>query len=111
MSPFMERNQDKSQHASEIFNKYAREYQDKFMTVSSYQEPLNLFCDLISKEDAKILDIACGPGNVTKYLLSKKPELVVRGIDLAPNMVLLAQTNNPGASFEVMDCRSISALT
>jgi 2-polyprenyl-3-methyl-5-hydroxy-6-metoxy-1,4-benzoquinol methylase len=102
---------DKSLQASAIFNKYAREYQDKFMSVSLYEDSLNLFCNLISKENAKILDLACGPGNITKYLLGQKSDLIIRGIDLAPNMVLLAQTNNPGASFEVMDCRSIANLS
>lgn len=107
----MELYEDKSLHASLIFNKYAKEYQDKFMTVSLYEDSLNKFCDLITKENSKILDLACGPGNITKYLLSQKPGLIIQGIDLAPNMVLLARHNNTGASFEVMDCRSIALLT
>jgi 2-polyprenyl-3-methyl-5-hydroxy-6-metoxy-1,4-benzoquinol methylase len=107
----MELNEDKSLQASAIFNKYAKEYQNKFMTVSSYEDSLNVFCNLITKENSKILDVACGPGNITKYLLSQKLDLIVLGIDLAPNMVLLAQSNNPSASFEVMDCRSIANLT
>lgn len=107
----MELNEDRSLHASTIFNKYAKEYQDKFMDVSLYEDSLNKFCNLIAKENSKILDLACGPGNITKYLLSQKPDLIIRGIDLAPNMILLAQHNNPGASFELMDCRSIANLT
>lgn len=107
----MELNEDKSLHASEVFNKYAKEYQDRFMNVSLYEDALNVFCYLITKEKSKILDLACGPGNITKYLLSQHPDLIVRGIDLAPNMVLLAQSNNPSASFEVMDCRSIASIT
>jgi predicted TPR repeat methyltransferase len=106
----MELNEDKSLHASAIFDKYARAYQDKFMDVNLYEDSLNAFCNLITKEYSKILDIACGPGNISQYLLNKKPGLDVLGIDLAPNMVLLAQQNNPGASFEVMDCRSIADL-
>jgi cyclopropane fatty-acyl-phospholipid synthase-like methyltransferase len=107
----MELNEDKTLQASVIFNKYAKEYQDKFMKVSLYEDSLNVFCNLIVKENSRILDLGCGPGNITKYLLSQKSDLIVMGIDLAPNMVLLAQSNNPGASFEVMDCRSIANLT
>jgi 2-polyprenyl-3-methyl-5-hydroxy-6-metoxy-1,4-benzoquinol methylase len=107
----MELNQDKSLHASSVFNKYAKEYQDRFMNVSLYEDALNIFCNLIARENSTILDLACGPGNITKYLLSQKANLIVRGIDLAPNMVLLAQHNNPNASFEVMDCRSIANLS
>jgi predicted TPR repeat methyltransferase len=111
ISHFMELNEDKGLHASSVFHKYAKEYQEKFMDVSLYEEALDLFCNLITKENCKILDLACGPGNIAKYLLSQRADLIIRGIDLAPNMVLLAQHNNPNASFEVMDCRSIANLT
>ena len=107
----MELNEDKSVQASAIFNKYAKAYQDKFMDVGMYGDSLKAFCHLMAKENAQVLDIACGPGNITKYLLSQKPGLSVFGIDLAPNMVSLARSNNPGAVFEVMDCRSIANLT
>ena len=80
------------------------------MDVSLYEDSLNKFSNLITKENSKILDLACGPGNITKYLLSQKPGLVIHGIDLAPYMILLAKINNSGASFEVMDCRSITNL-
>src|SRR5690349_4144717 len=106
----MKPSNDKSIIASQIFNKYASEYQEKFMDVTLYTRALKNFCDLISKDNAKVLDIACGPGNVTKYLLSERPDLNVLGIDLAGNMIALARENNPTASFEVMDCRSISNL-
>ena len=56
------------------------------MDVSLYKGALKTFCNLIKKENAKVLDLACGPGNVTKYLLTEKPNLIVLGIDLATNM-------------------------
>lgn len=81
------------------------------MDVSLYKNALKTFCNLIKKENAKVLDIACGPGNITRYLLSEKPNLIVLGIDLATEMIALATCNNPNATFKVMDCRSISSLT
>jgi len=107
----MELPDDKGVKASAIFNKYAYEYQEKFMDVSLYKGPLKTFCNLIKKENAKVLDIACGPGNVTKYILGENPNLNVLGVDLATNMIALASGNNPNATFKVMDCRSISSLT
>src|SRR5215470_14610913 len=98
----MKLSDDKSIEASLIFDKYANEYQEKFMDVSLYKAALKTFCDLITKANAKVLDIACGPGNVTKYLLSEKPNLIVLGIDLAAKMIALAKRNNPNATFEVM---------
>src|SRR5205085_11809022 len=57
------------------------------------------------------LDVGCGPGNITRYLLSKRPDFNIWGIDFAPNMISVAKRNNPAANFSVMDCRQINQLT
>ncbi len=101
---------DKSKIAAEVFNKHANLYQDRFMDVSLYHDTFNFLCDSIKKQNADVLELACGPGNITKYLLNKRPDLKVFGIDLAPNMIELAKQNNPTAKFEVMDCRQIKKL-
>lgn len=101
---------DKTEIAVDIFNKRANEYQDKYMDVALYGDTFDLFCSRITKKNADILEIACGPGNITKYLLTKRPDLKILGIDLAPNMIELAQKNNPEAEFRVMDCRDIGRL-
>jgi len=96
--------------AADAFNKSAKIYQDKFMDVSCYGELLNTFCDQITADNARILDIACGPGNITKYLLNKRPDFKVLGIDLSSKMLELAQANNPTARFQLMDCRQIDTI-
>jgi len=98
---------DNTKNAVEIFNKFARQYQDKFMDVSLYKQSLDLFCNSIAKQNAEVLELACGPGNITKYLLEKRPDLKILGTDLAPNMIALAKSNNPSAEFQLMDCRDI----
>ena len=98
---------DKTKIAVDIFDKYARFYQDKFMDVSSYHDSFDLFCDQITKENAEILELACGPGNITQYLLQKRPDFKILGTDLSPNMIALAGINNPTATFALMDCRDI----
>ena len=100
---------DKSKIATGTFNKYAQEYQAKFMDTSMYHESFNLFCKCVN-QDASVLDLACGPGNIAKYLLDQRPDLRITGIDLAPNMIRLAKANNPSASFIKMDCRKINQL-
>jgi predicted TPR repeat methyltransferase len=101
---------DKSIKAAAIFDKLADLYAVKFMDVSLYHDSFDLFCSRIAKTDASILELACGPGNITKYLLQKCPDFNILGIDLAPNMLVLAKQNNPMANFEVMDCRKIDHL-
>ncbi len=101
---------DYTKIAVDIFNKLADGYQDKFMDVSIYHDSLFIFCKSLTKVNAEILELACGPGNVTKYLLEKRHDFKILGTDLAPNMIALARINNPTAHFELMDCRAISTL-
>jgi len=95
---------------SETWNKIASLYQDKFMNLDLYNETYDFICKSINKDKAKLLDIGCGPGNITKYLLTKRPDFQIDGIDIAPNMIELAKKNNPTASFTVMDSRQINEL-
>ena len=100
-------------HYEETFdtwNKIASLYQEKFMDLDFYNESYDMFCDLISKPNAEIFDIGCGPGNISKYLLKRQQNFNIFGIDVAPNMIELARINNTNAQFEVMDIREISTL-
>ena len=101
---------DKTKIAVDVFNKSAKEYQDRFMEVDIYNDSFDIFCNSIAKKNAEILELACGPGNITKYLLKKRPDFKILGTDLAPNMIELAKANNPSAEFRLMDCRDISLL-
>lgn len=101
---------DQTKMAVDIFNKLADGYQERFMDVSLYHDSLDMFCNSIQKEKAEILELACGPGNITKYLLENRPDFKILGTDLAPNMIALAKINNPTADFQLMDCRAIPSL-
>lgn len=101
---------DRSKNAITLFDKLAKLYESKYMNVDLYREGLDLFCGQIPKKNPEILELACGPGNITKYLLQKRPDLKIFGTDLAPNMIALAKANNPEAEFGLMDCRNIKQL-
>lgn len=101
---------DKTLQAVAVFDTHAKAYQDKFMDVALYQDSLNVFCDALKARGAAVLELACGPGNVTRYLLNKRPDLNLIGTDLAVNMLELAQANNPEAKFQRMDCRDIHRI-
>ncbi|MEO6820915.1 MAG: class I SAM-dependent methyltransferase [Ginsengibacter sp.] len=101
---------DRYKETFETWNKVASLYQDKFMDLDLYNETYDFLCSYLNKPNAKILEIGCGPGNITKYLLSKRPDLEILGIDIAPNMIHLAKNNNPLANFEVMDIRKIKEI-
>jgi cyclopropane fatty-acyl-phospholipid synthase-like methyltransferase len=101
---------DKYKETFDTWNNIASLYQDKFMDLDLYNDSYDFICSFIDKPKAKILEIGCGPGNITKYLLSKRSDFDIFGIDIAPNMVELAKRNNPTAHFAIMDCRQINNL-
>jgi 2-polyprenyl-3-methyl-5-hydroxy-6-metoxy-1,4-benzoquinol methylase len=80
------------------------------MHLDLYDDTYDIFCEEVIKENASVLEIGCGPGNITSYLLKKRSDFKIEGIDFAPNMIALAKVNNPTALFQVMDCREIDTL-
>lgn len=101
---------DKYKETFQTWNKIAALYQEKFMDLDLYDDTYDYFLEAIPVEKAQILEIGCGPGNISRYLLSKNADLNIIGIDIAPNMVELAKQNNPEAQFEVLDSRNIRTL-
>ncbi|WP_026450683.1 class I SAM-dependent methyltransferase [Aequorivita capsosiphonis] len=101
---------DKYQETFNTWNKVAKIYQEKFMILDLYNDTYDSFLDLMQNPNSSVLEIGCGPGNITNYLLSKNANLKIKGIDISENMIELAKKNNPTAEFEVMDCREIDSL-
>ncbi|MEA9412582.1 class I SAM-dependent methyltransferase [Flavobacterium sp. PL02] len=101
---------DSYKETFETWNKIASLYQDKFMDLDLYNDTYDFVCSSFDKANPKILEIGCGPGNITKYLLSKRPDFDIFGIDIAPNMIELAGKSNPTVSFAVMDSRHIDEI-
>lgn len=101
---------DTAQETYETWNKIAGLYEEKFMAIDLYNQSYDLFCSYINKANAQVLEIGCGPGNICKYLLKKRPDLKILGTDFAPNMIALAAKNNPEAEFKVLDARQTKSL-
>lgn len=102
---------DRYQNTFDTWNKLASMYQDKFMDMDLYNDTYDVFCDLVQKRGASVFEIGCGPGNITRYLLARRPDFRIEATDVAPGMVELAQKNNPTAHCSIMDCREIDQLT
>ena len=65
------------------------------------------FLDLIARIDAQsprtVVDLGCGPGNLTALLAQRWPDADVLGLDSSPEMI--AKASEPGVRFEVGDLR------
>lgn len=101
---------DNGLRAARVFDLHAEEYQAKYMRVDAYQASLDAFCLAVGAREATVLELGCGPGNVTQYLLTKRPDFRILGTDLSLRMLELARANNPSATFELLDCRNIRDL-
>ncbi|MBX2931977.1 MAG: class I SAM-dependent methyltransferase [Chitinophagaceae bacterium] len=101
---------DRYKETFDTWDNIASIYQDKFMDLDLYNDTYDYICNSVTKQKAKLLEIGCGPGNITKYLLTQRPDFDIFGIDIAPNMIELAKKNNPTANFAVMDSRQIRSL-
>jgi ubiquinone/menaquinone biosynthesis C-methylase UbiE len=92
------------------FNEFASEYADRFMNIDSYRKHFDKFCDLIESRKPIILELACGPANVTRYLKQKFLDSKILAVDLAPRMIDIARQMVHGVDFRVMDVRDIKSL-
>lgn len=88
-----------------LFDNFASLYQDKYMDLDLYHDTFDLFCHYLKQAAATVLELACGPGNITRYLLQKRPDLKILGTDLSEKMLALARTNIPNAEFQRLDLR------
>lgn len=92
------------------FDQFATEYAQRFVDLNAYSDSIDRFCDCIENNEPKILELGCGPGNVTRLLKSRFPESHVIALDLAPKMIEIARNALPDVDFRVMDVRDISAI-
>lgn len=98
---------DQYQETHKTWNTIAKRYEEVFMNLDIYNASYHRFCELINNDGASILEIGCGPGNITKYLLQQQPNYKIRATDVSSNMIALAQKNNPAATFQEIDARDI----
>lgn len=99
-----------SQETKNTWNKVATVYQEKFMDFSLYDASYDMFCKLIPEQNACILELACGPGNITKYLCQSRPDFTIDATDYAAEMIVLAKQNCPSVTFQIMDLRHINEI-
>lgn len=97
---------DRTDIAVRLFDRAAADYAAKYMDVGRYAASLDRLCAALPP-DAGVLELACGPGNITRYLLDRRPDLRILGTDLSPRMLELARANNPEAAFALLDARDL----
>lgn len=93
-----------------VWNKLANLYEERFMKLPIYNETYSFFTNHLASENSAILELGCGPGNITAALLKINPQLHILATDYASNMVELAKKNNPQIEVQVLDAKLIHTL-
>jgi SAM-dependent methyltransferase len=100
---------DPTQRAARIFGEFADAYALKYGDVGRYGPSLDRFLALIPY-GGQVLELACGPGNVTRYLLDRRPDVRILATDLAPEMLEVARKAIPEAEHLLLDMRAVGTL-
>lgn len=102
--------EDRYTETHKTWNKVAQLYQDMFMDLELYNDTYKTFCELL-RSDASVLELGCGPGNITRHILDISPELKILATDVSVDMIDLAKKNNPGIEVLVLDCRNLAVIS
>lgn len=71
------------------WNNVAQAYQNKFMDLDIYDSSYNLLISHLRQDQTKVLELGCGPGNMTRHLASRLPQLNILATDASPKMIEL----------------------
>lgn len=81
----------------ESYNNSAEGFCRKIGKLSNYDGTYGYFADLIP-ENGCVLDLACGPAQISKFILKRKP-VKVTGVDLSSGMLTVAKKEIPDGKF------------
>jgi len=98
--------EDKTEITIKSYDRNAKKFEAKFMDLKLYKQSIDAFKSHITSGD-NVLDLGCGPGNVSKYLFDCDNTLKIFGIDLSVEMINLARINAPEIEFYVGDIRNL----
>ncbi len=79
------------------YNKTAAEYASTIGSLTNYNHTYDCFASYL-RDGNRLLDLACGPGQISAYLKKHLP-LEIVGIDLSDTMLTLAREKIPDGQF------------
>lgn len=97
---------DKTPRTIESYNQCADRFVQTYMDLGLFEPYFREFSGLL-KVGSTILDLGCGPGNVSRFLMNQDKGYQIVGIDLSPRMLQYAKRNVPGGKFIRADLRLV----
>ncbi|MBN2443365.1 MAG: class I SAM-dependent methyltransferase [Spirochaetales bacterium] len=82
----------------EAYNKSAKLFNNTVANLPNYNKTYDYLISLLHRDDT-VLDLACGPGNISNYLIKQK-KLNIVGFDLSIEMLKIAKQIIPEGDFK-----------
>lgn len=93
------------------FDKHAQRYAEKYFELRDYDRHYQALVDRMPAGAPRLLDLACGPGNVAAFVRHCRPDADILCVDQSAAMLATARERLPGIRTHQADCRDLSALT
>ena len=95
------------QNNLDAYNESAESFDKKIGSLSNYNEAYSVLASCLKPGD-DVLDTACGPGNISRFLDKKVPELKFTMMDLSQEMLKISKRYLPNAGILCGDICSFS---
>jgi ubiquinone/menaquinone biosynthesis C-methylase UbiE len=88
----------RKQNTIDTYSKHAKAFDAKIGKLNNYNQS---YLDFIALATGKrtILDLACGPANISDFIKKHVPEISICGVDLSPEMLQIAEQKLPTHKF------------
>jgi len=90
-----------------VKTKVAKHYFENFINLPIYNETYDFVCKELNVTKAIVLEIGCGTGICTRYLLSKRPDFRILATDVKPSVIKLAKETVSKAHFALFNYREL----
>jgi len=87
--------------------RYSRLWVQKYSLKPTREYILN---QLKLSRDQKILDIACGPGELIQEITNMEPDVNIMGVDFSKEMIKESKLKNPNAKHSIMDVKNVHTI-
>lgn len=90
-----------------FYSKYSEQYDHTIGTLTLYDDNYKSFIENAPRKNS-LLDLACGPGNVSAFIQKILPEIKITCVDLSREMLDIVQSRLPEAEFFQSDIVNLS---
>lgn len=92
---------------AKFYSKYSTQFDEKIGSLKNYDESYD---DFVSgaKQKTNLLDLACGPGNVSAFIKKMQPDIEICCVDLSEDMLEIAKNKIEDGEFYKADILDIT---